>query len=74
MRLAEIDLDRQEALNEAREAYETAYSNLMTLIDRFPPAHRKPEQQTEVSNASNVCTIMQMRYEIAKSERYKVTT
>lgn len=70
MRLAEIDMEKEEALNEAREAYEIAYNRVMVLIDKYPLAHRKPEQQTEVSNASNVCTIMQMKLEIAKSERH----
>lgn len=74
MRLAEIDLERQEALTDAHSSYLEAYDNLMVLIDKFPPAHRTPERQTEVSNASNVCTVLQMKYEIAKSERYKVKT
>lgn len=72
MRLSEIDLDRQEALNETRQAYGDTFDAYMALIAKYPPAHRKPWQQDEISKAEGRCTIAKMKYEIAQSERYKV--
>lgn len=72
MRLAEIDLDRQEALNEAREAYSNAFDAYMELLAKYPPAHRTLWQQDEISKAEGICLIAKMHWENAQTDRYKL--
>lgn len=71
--MSELSAEREEALNDARQEYETAFTAYMSLIERWPPAHRKPSEQEEISRAEGRCTIAHMHYENAKAQRYKVT-
>lgn len=73
MRLAEIDSERAEALEEALYRYQEAYTDYMALIDKYPPAHREIWQMDEISTAMHRCMGMHMRYETTQRDRYKVT-
>lgn len=72
MRLAEIDLEREEALNEARDAYHSAYQHWADLMNKYPIAHRTLSQMDEISKAEGGSLMANMHYETAKSQRYKL--
>lgn len=72
MRLAEIDMDRAEALEDALHRYQEAYTDYMALIDKYPPAHREIWQMDEISKAMGRCTIAKMHWENANAMRYRL--
>lgn len=71
--MSELSAEREEELQKAHTAYQEAFAEYMALIEKYPIAHRTLGQFDEVSKAGNRCTVASMKWEIAKSERYKVT-
>lgn len=71
-RLAEIDQDRQESLSEASCNHAEAYENYMTLLDRYPPAHRTPDQAKEIEKALWHLELMVIRRDQAQHDRFRV--
>ena len=72
-RLAEIDLERQDSLSEASFNHAEAYDTYMKLLDRYPPAHRTPEQSKEIEKALWHLELMVIRRDQAQRERFSVT-
>lgn len=70
--LAEIDNEREEGLNQARDAYHSAYQHWTGLMDKYPIAHRTLSQMDEISKAEGVCIIKNLHYTTAKHNRYRV--
>lgn len=69
-RLAEIDLERQDSLSEASCNHAEAYEDYMTLLDKYPPARRNPEEAREIEKSLWRLEYTNMRLEAAKRNRY----
>lgn len=70
--LSSIAQDREESITEAQEAYGEAYTAYMAFMDMHPPAHRKPDEQTELNRLESICTWAKYRYDNAKFMRYRI--
>ena len=70
--MAQIAMEREDALNEAHWEYREAYDAMMKYQDQHPPAHRKPHETDKLSRLSSRCMSAKYRYEMAQSQRYRV--
>ena len=70
--MGEIDMERQEALNEAHVAYLEAFQAVMDYQATHDINRRTLAETEELCRLNSMCGHLKYQYEIAQSNRYKV--
>lgn len=70
--LAMIDMERQSALDAAREEYLEAYSAMMDYQAAHDINRRTLAETEELCRLTSICGHLKYKYEIAQMQRYKL--
>ncbi len=70
--MAEIDMARELALNEASCNYLEVLEDYHSYMFDHPPARRTSAQAIEVSRLEELVTLAKYKYDAAKENRYRV--
>lgn len=70
--MSQISAEREEALNEAHIAWLEAEEELRKMQDATEIMQRDGAQWMAIVNQRQVCGVLRMKYERAKSDRYKL--
>lgn len=71
--MAELDMEKQEALAEAQTSYLEAFAEYSTFLDKHDINHRTMEEIDEASRLESVCMWAKYRFEKCYRERYKIS-
>lgn len=72
MRMAELDMEKQETLAEAQTSYLEAFAEYSTFLDTHDINHRTMEEIHEASRLESVCMWAKYRFELAQHSRYRI--
>lgn len=70
--MAELDMEKQEALAEAQTSYLKAFAEYSTFLDTHDINHRTMEEIDEASRLESVCSWKKLQYEKVQRDRYRV--
>jgi hypothetical protein len=70
--MAMMDMDREQALNEAHVAYLEAFQAVMDYLEAHDINRRTLAETEELCRLNSICGHLKYQYEIAQMQRYRV--